>query len=75
MTNGAEEKMLGTKAVAELRAKGVETLICGLSANQLEPEFLEHGADAFQIKPFNTSEEGMRKELLQILKSGGNRKA
>ncbi len=73
MTNGAEEKMLGTKAVTELRAHGVETLICGLSANALETEFLQSGADAFQIKPFNTSEEGMKKELLQILQSGGNR--
>ncbi|KAL3915511.1 MAG: hypothetical protein SGILL_005616 [Bacillariaceae sp.] len=45
-----EKQLLGTEAVQELRKRGFESRICGLSANDKELEFLQAGADAFCYK-------------------------
>lgn len=45
-----EKQLLGSEAVRELRKKGVNCRICGLSANDKEFEFLQAGADAFCFK-------------------------
>jgi CheY-like chemotaxis protein len=45
-----EKQLLGSEAVRELRKMGVTCRICGLSANDKEPEFLQAGADAFSFK-------------------------
>ncbi|KAL3909884.1 MAG: hypothetical protein SGILL_007910, partial [Bacillariaceae sp.] len=46
-----EKQLLGSETVSELRAKGVDCKICGLSANDKEDEFKHAGADAFLFKP------------------------
>lgn len=66
-----EKQLLGTETVAALRAKGVTSCICGLSANDKESEFLEVGANAFLFKPFPCAEKLLRRELLRILNSKG----
>ncbi len=45
-----EKQLLGTEAVRELRKRGVDCRICGLSANDKEFEFLQAGADSFCFK-------------------------
>jgi CheY-like chemotaxis protein len=45
-----EKQLLGTEAVRELRNRGVDARICGLSANDKETEFIQAGADAFSFK-------------------------
>jgi CheY-like chemotaxis protein len=45
-----EKQLLGTEAVRELRRRGVDCRICGLSANDKELEFFQAGADCFSFK-------------------------
>jgi len=45
-----EKQLLGTETVSALRAKGIESRICGLSANDLETAFINAGADFFELK-------------------------
>mmetsp|Transcript_42487 Transcript_42487/g.102348 ORF Transcript_42487/g.102348 Transcript_42487/m.102348 type:complete len:947 (+) Transcript_42487:339-3179(+) len=45
-----EKQLLGTEAVRELRNRGINARICGLSANDKESDFIEAGADAFSFK-------------------------
>lgn len=47
-----EKQLLGSEAVQAMRDKGVDSVICGLSANDVEAQFLSAGADAFMLKPF-----------------------
>jgi CheY-like chemotaxis protein len=47
----SEPQLLGTETVASLRASGSTSTLCGLSANDLEKEFLDAGADYFLLKP------------------------
>ena len=62
-----EKQLLGTETVVALRAKRVESCICGLSANDKESEFLEAGANAFLLKPFPCTESDLTRELLRVL--------
>lgn len=62
-----EVSKLGTETVAELRRNGVTSRICGLSANDLEAEFLKNGANAFMMKPFPTDPKLLTSELLRVL--------
>ena len=64
-----EKQLLGTEAVRELRKRGVECRICGLSANDKELDFLQAGADAFCYKPFPCEAVALRQELCRILYS------
>jgi CheY-like chemotaxis protein len=63
----AERQLLGTETVRALRANGVDARICGLSANDMEKNFLGAGADAFMIKPFPCQEGPLTGELLRVL--------
>ena len=45
------KQLLGTETVRALRARGVKSLICGLSANDMLSAFEEAGADALMLKP------------------------
>ena len=67
-----EKQLLGTETVAALRAKGVTSCICGLSANDKESAFLEAGANTFLFKPFPCQEKLLTRELLRILNSKAN---
>jgi signal transduction histidine kinase/CheY-like chemotaxis protein len=63
----AEQAMKGTETVRALRAEGVKSIICGLSANDIESAFLSAGADSFIMKPFPCKEDELRVELSRIL--------
>lgn len=63
----SEKQLLGTETVLAFRSKGVRSIVCGLSANDLEGEFLKAGADAFMSKPFPCQEHALKRELLRIL--------
>ena len=62
-----EKQLLGTETARELRARGVQSLICGLSANTLEEPFRNAGADAFMLKPFPCEKEALNREVHRIL--------
>lgn len=64
-----QKQMLGTETVRALRAKGVGSTICGLSANPVEDIFLAAGADAFLLKPFPCDRDAMERELIRIMSS------
>jgi hypothetical protein len=62
-----EKSLLGTETVVELRRHGVKSRICGLSANDLEKEFLDAGANTFLMKPFPTDAKMLTQELFRAL--------
>jgi CheY-like chemotaxis protein len=67
----ADKQLLGTETVRELRAKGVKSRICGLSANNVEKSFLQSGANHFLIKPFQCAKVPLMR-LLRILYDNGD---
>lgn len=64
----AEKNLLGTESVRLLRTKGCKSIICGLSANDIEKLFMSAGANAFAMKPFPCKEEPMKQEMTRILR-------
>ena len=64
-----DKQLLGTETVHALRAKGIESLICGLSANDMEDAFLKSGANAFMQKPFSCNQQALKQDLLGLLDS------
>mmetsp|Transcript_6122 Transcript_6122/g.11095 ORF Transcript_6122/g.11095 Transcript_6122/m.11095 type:complete len:862 (+) Transcript_6122:40-2625(+) len=66
-----EKQLLGTETVRALRSRGVKSVICGLSANDMEQQFKEAGADAFLFKPFPCEKEALSVELTRVLKTRG----
>jgi signal transduction histidine kinase/CheY-like chemotaxis protein len=62
-----EKQLLGTETVALLRAKGLTSRICGLSANDMETAFLNAGADFFILKPIQSSKDALTRELGRLL--------
>ena len=62
-----EKQLLGTETCRELRARGFKARICGLSANDLQAQFFNAGADAFMIKPFPAQKEVLELELKRII--------
>lgn len=62
-----EKQWLGTDTVAAMRAQGIDSVICGLSANDVETQFLEAGADAFMFKPFPCKKDALTDELIAML--------
>lgn len=62
-----ERQLLGTETVQAMRAKGIESVICGLSANDIEEQFLNAGANFFMSKPFPCKKEALKEEFHQML--------
>jgi signal transduction histidine kinase len=62
-----EKQLLGTETVAALRSQGCDSIICGLSANDVETAFLNAGADFFLLKPIPASKEGLARVLRRVL--------
>lgn len=62
-----EKQLLGTETVAALRSKGVKSRICGLSANDVEVQFVTAGADFFLLKPMSSDKEILTADLHHIL--------
>jgi signal transduction histidine kinase/DNA-binding NarL/FixJ family response regulator len=67
-----ERQMLGTETTRALRMLGVTSLICGLSANDVEEAFMKAGADLFMHKPFPCDAEALKRELLNVIHSKRN---
>ncbi|KAL7565587.1 hypothetical protein ACA910_014299 [Epithemia clementina (nom. ined.)] len=57
----------GTETIATLRARGVQSCICGLSANDIQAEFLGSGADSFMLKPIPKEKDAMEQWLGTLL--------
>lgn len=66
-----EKQLLGTEAVRELRNRGIDCRICGLSANDKESEFLDAGANVFTFKPFPCEARALTQELTRVLFKDG----
>lgn len=64
-----DKQLLGSQATHALRAKGVTSIICGLSANDCRDIFVKAGADDFLVKPFPCEKGALTRRLLQILDS------
>ena len=62
-----EKQLLGTETTQAMRAQGVNSVICGISANDVEQQFLNSGADAFILKPFPCKKDDLTSALIQIL--------
>ena len=62
-----EKQLLGTETARALRAKGIASRICGLSANNMETAFIEAGADSFLLKPIPCKRQEIVEELKRIL--------
>ena len=62
-----EKQLLGTETVRALRANGIETIVCGLSANDVEEPFLNAGANCFMFKPFPCEKNELAQELTRVL--------
>lgn len=68
---GTDNKLLlGSDAVAEARKRGIQSKICGMSANDVEELFDDAGADEFIFKPLPFRPEPLTRELLRILSNG-----
>lgn len=70
-----EKQMLGTETARALRVNGVESIICGLSANDMGLQFLESGADTFMMKPFPCQKDAMAQAVCEVLQSRENESA
>lgn len=67
MSATLEKPLLGTETVRAMRSKGIKARICGLSANDVEGDFLENGADLFIKKPYPCEKEALKKTLIRVL--------
>ena len=63
-----ERRLTGTETARAMRAKGVKSIICGVSANDLEDAFLSSGADLFSTKPFATDQASLERFMTEALK-------
>jgi CheY-like chemotaxis protein len=64
---GKEKGLLGTETIRSLRSKGVNSIICGLSANDLECPFINAGAECFKLKPIPCKGDELKSMLKGIL--------
>ena len=62
----SEPRMTGCETVSEMRARGVNITICGLSANDLCSEFVASGADFFELKPLPFEREALESVLVRM---------
>jgi CheY-like chemotaxis protein len=63
------KQMLGTEAVRALRARGVTSIICGLSANEMMADFQDAGADTFVLKPLPCKHDALLETLQMVWSS------
>ena len=67
-----EKSLLGTETAQAMRSKGVKSIICGLSANDIKDSFISSGADDFLLKPMPCKPDALREALLKILDKEGH---
>ena len=63
-----ERHLTGTETARAMRARGIQSILCGCSANDLEETFLKAGADLFVCKPMATDQTDLKQFMLQALK-------
>jgi DNA-binding response OmpR family regulator len=68
-TASVEKQLLRSEATLALRAKGVSSIICGLSANDARDKFIRAGADDFMVKPFPCEKDALTRILLRVVGS------
>jgi signal transduction histidine kinase len=61
-----DRQLTGTETVRELRSRRVNSIVCGLSANDLQQAFTGAGANYFIMKPFPCKAVELETELLRI---------
>ena len=64
------KRLLGTETTRSLRDKGVESRICGLSANTLEDSFLNAGTDCVLLTRLPCQTEALRQVILSMIDRG-----
>ena len=62
-----EKQLLGTETAAAMRSRGIRSVICGLSANDIRDSFIRAGADHFISKPMPCKPDDLRKVLSDIM--------
>jgi CheY-like chemotaxis protein len=62
-----EKQLLGTETVRAMRSEGCTSIICGLSANDVETSFMKAGASLFLFKPLPCEQRPLTEILLHIL--------
>ena len=68
-----EKSLLGTETAQAMRSKGVKSIICGLSANDIRDSFLGSGANDFLLKPMPCKPDALKEALSKILLENVNR--
>lgn len=66
MPSTGREPILGTDVVRQIRRMGVTSLVCGLSANEMQFDFYAAGADWFILKPFPCDKGAFLNELVRF---------
>ena len=64
-----KKQLLGTETVKAMRSRNVTSIICGLSANDMEGPFFDAGANAFMMKPFPCDHGTLKEEIFRIVDS------
>lgn len=62
-----EKQLLGTETATAMRSRGVKSIICGLSANDIKDTYIRAGADNFILKPIPCKAEELKKVLVSVL--------
>jgi len=70
-----DKQMLGTETARALRSKGVTSVICGLSANDLESTFRANGADCFLLKPIPCAKDELEQVFVELVNIRDTREA
>ena len=67
-----DKQLLGTETAHVMRTKGVTSIICGLSANDLKDSFMSSGADDFLLKPLPCKPNELRAVLFHMTQLRSN---
>jgi CheY-like chemotaxis protein len=70
--SSVDRSLLGTDTARSMRKQGVSSIICGLSANDMQEAFRSAGADFFMLKPFPCEPNLLRESLAGILSGPRN---
>lgn len=68
-----DKQLLGTETVRSMRSMGIQSKICGLSANDLRTAFINCGADDFILKPMPCKPPELKRTLSRILSTSKER--
>ena len=72
--SSTSKTLLGTETIRRMRSNGCESTICGLSANDVEHDFVAAGADCFVLKPLPCKSADLKNTLVKILQSSAQKR-